>query len=201
MFSFSLDTNCVIAIADGRAESDAVRTLSNAHVAGIADVCLVAISASERQLEGGQLESFGEFQQRLNSLDLGHLPLLSPMFYWDITFWDVSLMSGDEPDDPMELLERRIHEILFPNMPFLWADYCAARDLDSTKSIEIDRKWRNAKCDVQALWSHIFHNRDVFVTSDKNFQSRDKKEKLLVLGAGRIETPLDARLLLPRALC
>src|ERR1700730_7089117 len=51
---------------------------------------------------------------------------------------------------------------------FHWQDYCRANGLDpatSPPSREY-RKWRNCKCDVQAIWSHIHGKRDVFVTSD-----------------------------------
>jgi hypothetical protein len=54
---------------------------------------------------------------------------------------------------------------------------------------KIDPKWRNAKCDVLALWSHIRFNGDVFVTSDKNFWKQKKKEQLIALGASNILTP------------
>jgi hypothetical protein len=57
--------------------------------------------------------------------------------------------------------------------------------------------WRNRNCDVQAIWSHIHHKRDVFVTSDCNFHKADKKAALIALGAGRIEHPEGALSLSP----
>lgn len=56
----------------------------------------------------------------------------------------------------------------------------------------IDRKWKNAKCDVLAIWSHAFRKRQVFVTTDRNFHKTSKKSRLIGLGAGRIETPASA---------
>ena len=42
-------------------------------------------------------------------------------------------------------------------------------------------KWRNAICDVQALWSHIHAGNDVFVSRDRNFHKASKLPKLLSL--------------------
>lgn len=102
-------------------------------------------------------------------------------------FVGASLWSNEE----MQALERSIHEILFPNIPFLWSDYCAEKGLDSTANTP-DRKWKNAKCDVQAFWSHAWRKRDVFVTSDDNFHTELKKPLLIALAGGHIETPESA---------
>lgn len=195
MLSLSLDTNCVIALDEVRvnpmshrvAEARAVEALVNAHVAGKANVAVIAISASERQKDNGHLENFSMFQERLASIGLAHLELLHPMAYFDVTFWDASLWC----DETMQTLERAIHEILFPGIPFLWADYCAANGLDSSSETP-DRKWKNAKCDVQAFWSHAWRKRDVFVTSDGNFHAESKKHRLIEIAGGDIETPASA---------
>jgi hypothetical protein len=195
MLSLSLDTNCIIALDEVRhdptshraAEARAVRALVSAHTVRKADVALVAISASERQKDNGHLENFSTFQERLTSLELGHLELLHPMLYFDVTFWDASLWS----DEKMQALERSIQAILFPNIPFLWSDYCAAKGLDPAAGTA-DRKWKNAKCDVQAFWSHAWRKRDVFVTSDDNFLKDLKKPQLIALAGGHIETPASA---------
>lgn len=187
MHTFTLDTNCIIALDEERAEATAIRALLDAHASGDANVALVAISASEKQRGGGHLESFSEFQQRIASLGLAPLELLPPMFYWDVTYWDWCIWSDSE----MEAEENKIHEILFPNVEFLWQDYCAVRGW-KPNDVALTHGWRNPKCDVQALWSHIFHKRDVFVTTDRNFHAQSKKQKLMALGANRIETPESA---------
>lgn len=184
MHTFTLDTNCVIAVDDGRPEASAVRTLADAHAAGRARVAVVAISASEKQRDSGYIRNFAEFQQRLGALGLGHLEILMPLWYLDITYLDWCVISG--PD--LELLEKKIHEVLFPNVEFHWKDYCLARGLDPAKQFLVPG-WRNPKCDVLALWSHIFQKRDVFVTSDHNFHTSTKKPRLIALGANRIEYP------------
>ena len=105
--TFSLDTNCIAAVDEARAEAISVRALADAHSSLAADVRLVAISASERQKSGGHLETFSEFQVRMASLNLGHLPLLLPMMYWDVTYWDECLWA----DEQMAKLEQQIHEV------------------------------------------------------------------------------------------
>lgn len=182
--SFTLDTNCVIAVDETRPEALAIQKLIHAHQASQASVGLVAISASERQQDGGHLENFDAFKERVARLGLGDLELLEPMCYWDITFWDFSLWC----DEPMESLERSIHEILFPSVPFLWTDYCKELGADP-KSTPLNKKWRNAKCDVQAFWSHAYRKRDIFVTSDGNFHAESKKARLLEISGGHIEFP------------
>lgn len=187
MLTFTLDTNCIIAVEEERAEAPAVRKLSAAHATGTARVAVVAISASERQREGGRLHSFFTFEERLARLDLAHLELLFPMAYLDVAYLDRCVLA----DDAMLDLERRIHEVLFPTIEFAWTDYCHARGLKPDE-LPADHKWINAKCDVQALWSHIHYGREVFVTSDANFHSTGNRPKLIALGANSIARPDDA---------
>ena len=185
--SLTLDTNCIVAVAEGRPQATAVVDMAAAHRAGTADVALVAISASERQLGNRKLENFIAFKERVGDLGLGHLRLLEPMFYFDITFWDYCIWSSDE----MEQLEQRIHEVLFQTIPFKWLDRAAQLGIDPNAG-GVDWKWLNAKCDVQAFWAHTYHQRDVFVTSDANFHASSKREALIAIAGGRIERPESA---------
>jgi hypothetical protein len=190
MLSFTLDTNCVIDLDENRPAAPAIKRLAVAHATGSADVAVVAIMASEKQRAGDYIEDFQVFQHRLEKLSISHLGLLLPIFYWDITFWDWSLWS----DANMQALERHIHKVLFPRVEFLWPDYCRTQKpkLDpatSPAASPAGHTWRNAKCDVLAIWSHVHHRRDVFVTTDRNFHKRTKKPALLSLGARRIERP------------
>ena len=190
--TFTLDTNCLIAVAHNEPAAGAVRALAEAHAAGRADVAVVAMSASEKQQGGHYIRNFAEFSGRLDSLGLGHLNVILPMAYFGISFWDRCLWA----DDTMTKLEHQIHLALFPTMQFLWQNYCRANGIDPSDNSP-NGKWRNCKCDVQAVWSHINRERDVFVTSDRNFHKTDKKRALIALGAGRIEDPRSALLLLP----
>ena len=90
----------------------------------------------------------------------------------------------------MTAMERQIHAVLFPHVEYELGDYCRRRGLASERPLP--RGWRNAKCDVLALWSHIHHGREVFVTADGNFHARTKKPALVALGAGEICRPMDA---------
>jgi hypothetical protein len=195
MLAFTLDTNCVIALDENRSAAPAIRRLAEAHATGNANVAVVAIMASEKQRAGGYIESFEVFERRLETLGISHLGLSLPMFYWDITFWGRHFWS----DCGMQALERQIHRVLFPRVEFIWQDYCRSHGLDPATSPAASppgHPWRNAKCDVQAIWSHVHHGRDVFVTTDSNFHKSTKKPVLLSLGAGRIERPQGAVALL-----
>ena len=183
--TFTLDTNCLIDIEESRPAAAAVRKLADAHATGTADVAVVAMSASERQKNGQHLGSFTEFQARLATLSLAHLSVVLPMMYLDISFWDHCLWV----DNAMIGLERQIYAILFPKMQFLWEDYCRDSGIDPPPNAPTG-KWRNCKCDVQAMWSHMHGQRQVFVTSDQNFHRN--RSALIGLGAGRIESPDDA---------
>lgn len=194
--TFTLDTNCIIALDLGRPEATFIHELVRAHGNGKASVAVVKITASERQksddCQDAYLENFAEFETRLKKLGLDGLELLEPMGYWNVGFWDHMLWS----DEKMEALERCIHQILFPNKPFLWTDFCAANGIDHRSAAPLHRKWLNAKCDVQAFWSHAYRSRDVYVTSDANFHKQSKLPRLAALSGGRIETPETAVALL-----
>jgi hypothetical protein len=187
---FTLDTNCVIAVEENRSEAAAVRTLYEAHLRGLIELSVVAISASEKQLDGKTLQNFQEFIDRLTRIGLERCNIAKPMLYFDVCFFDWAYWGSDE----MEKLEAEIHSILFPNIEFLWRDYHLARNLPEDT---IDHKWRNAKCDTLALWSHIWHGGDVFATSDGNFHAATKRAPLKKLGVGAIEYPDQAMTIIP----
>ena len=126
-------------------------------------------NCSEKQKNGQHLSSFADFEKRLRILGLDHLTVLYPMGYWDVTFSDRCVFGG-----PQEFgLEEGIHGILFASIPFDPTPIASdARQM---------QKWRSAKCDVQAFWAHVHHQRDAFVTSDENFHKATKKPKLIAL--------------------
>jgi hypothetical protein len=186
LLTFTLDTNCIIAVEKNEPAAEAIRTLVDAHKTPSADVAVVAMSASEKPQGGRSIRNFLEFQCRLETLGWTHLNIVLPMKYWDITFWDHEIWVDD---DALTDLERQIHTTLFPTMRFLWQDYCRDNGMDSAQS-PFGTPWSNRKCDVQAIWSHIHDGRSVFVTTDRNFHR--KKTALIALGAGRIEYPHNA---------
>jgi len=80
-------------------------------------------------------------------------------------------------------------------MELTYKDYCRTRNL-KPENKEAWQKWVNKKCDVLAMWSHIWNKGDIFVTRDKDFHRKMKKQKLIELGAGEILMPKQAALLL-----
>jgi hypothetical protein len=125
MQAFTLDTNCLIAVAKGEPGADAIQALANAHAEHRADVAVVAISASENP-RISPYTNFAEFRGWLGSIELGHLNIIFPMCYWGVSFWGHCLWG----DGAMINIERQIHEILFPSVKFLWKDYSHANGLD-----------------------------------------------------------------------
>jgi hypothetical protein len=116
-----------------------------------------AITASENPRKGSPPTTWSEFTGLLARVGLGDVEILRPMGYWGVTFWDQALWVGDDMLD----LESRIHRVLFPRLPV---------DDDSDK-----RRWRNAKCDVQVVWTAMWNGVDVLITSDQKIISRAAK--------------------------
>ena len=183
----TLDTNCLIDVEEGRPAALSIKSLWDAHDDGKIQVRLVGISASERQPGGIFAPTIEVFLSKVEALGVGHLDILKPVGIWDVTYWDWMLWG---PEGAEELLQE-IHAILFPNMPFDYADYCMSAGINP-KDEPLDGKWRNARCDVVALWTHIYYGGDVFITSDQNFHRAMKKPRLIALGAGDIMKPDEA---------
>lgn len=169
MITFTLDTNCLIDVEDYRPARDYVLRLINAADSGIASVAIVASSASERQPGGIYLDSFSAFQDRMNELGFGSVSLLMPIARWNLSFYGFGVWA----DDRQTRREQLIFETLFPSFPFHWQDYALANGLDiDCLNDPLAFKWRNRLCDAQGFWAHDKNRRDVFVTSDRNFEKR-----------------------------
>jgi hypothetical protein len=143
-----LDTNCIIDLVEGTdARAADLARIRAAARRGQFEVGVAGISASENPKRRCG-NSFTEFKELLSRVGLADARVLPPMGYYDVTFWDQSLWVNDE----MTRLERSIHGILAPNL--------AMDDMSNR------RKWLNTKCDVQVVWTHIWHKTDALVTSD-----------------------------------
>lgn len=187
----TLDHNCIIDLEENRPIATHLRTLITMHEQGQVCLRVVGIGASEMKPGGAYATNFAEFQQKLAAAGLGDVEILKPIGYFDITYWDWCVF----PSETMLDLERRVHEVLFPNVEFDYAAYCTARGLDPADDADptrLRRKWKNAKCDALALWCHIWHHGDIFVTTDRNFHKATKKPQLVALGAGSILYPDEA---------
>jgi len=192
---FTLDTNCIIDLEQNTPFAPPIRELIAAHRAGTASVAIPSIAASELQRGGAYLSHFDEFLARLASAGLDGLPLIQAIAYWGISFYG----QGYWANEAMVDLEKNIHQVLHPEIEFDLAIFCHARGIDMNTATP-DRRWRNAKCDTQALWSHIHHKRECFVTRDGNFLKATKLPALARLGAKQILLPHDAaRLVEPAA--
>jgi hypothetical protein len=185
----TLDTNYIIDLekavgtasqaVEGRASQ--LRTLAKMHDDHKINLRVVAISASERKPDRTCASNFSEFTNRITAVGLGKVEILKPLGYFDVTYseWCVTA------NVPMLELEQKIHEILFPEIQFSYEEFCKKKGLDP-KSGGIDGLWRNRKCDVLAMWSHIQYGGGIFVTEDKNYRKKRKKPQLIALGAGEI---------------
>ena len=191
MRTFTFDTNCIIDIDLNRPPAYSIKEILAAHRSGNAHAAFVAVSASERQQGDYYLTSYDQFLERLRALGLDDIPQIQGLAYCDLSYWDHALYA-----DPAALTrERQIHEVLFPSIEFEFADFAQMAGISKDRiSSARAQKWRNAWCDRQMLWSHDYHSRDVFVTSDRNFRkliSCQGFEKLAVC------TPQEAVALLP----
>jgi hypothetical protein len=186
MRTFTLDSSCIDAINEGRAEVKFIRMLADGHTTGKVNVALVALSVAGKHQAGSYFDDFDAFRAHLAAVDLAHLEILKPMSYFDISFSDW----GIDADDATQALEKQIHNILFSQSQFTWEDYCEEHGIDPLFSPRGD--WRQFKCDVQSIWAHIHNKRDVFVTIDDNFHMPGNKSALIGLGAGHIEHPQQA---------
>jgi len=179
----TLDNNCLISLENKDSEHLDIKALADLYPNQIT-LCIPAIAASENQQGGVLHTNFAQLQKFLAEIGCERCTLLNPMLYLDISFLDHAILA----DEQMVSLEQKIHDILFPNIPFLWSEYCRRFGLDSDDEVT-DRKWRRAKCDVQAMWCHIHYSNDIFVTQDNNFHKTTKKAELVALGAQEILRP------------
>jgi len=180
----TLDNNCLISLDTKDKDSPAIRQIIGLHKNGVAQVFIPAIAASENQ-DGGKLHTtFREFEQFLKKIGCYDCPLLNPLGYYDMTYLGHCVFGPSDLEEP-------IHKILFPKIPFEYADYCRLCGIDPNSGA-IDKKWRRVKCDVLAMWCHIHYGNDVFITNDNNFHKVTKKPKLIELGAKGILKPAEA---------
>ena len=189
MTNATLDTNCIIDLENNAKAARYIRTLIRMHEDRRINLRVVAISASERKRDRTYAANFSEFKERIAAIGLGNVEILRSIAHFDITYFDWCILAGDE-NDPMMELERRVHEILFPEIQFFYKEFCKKNGIDINSAL--DPRWRNAKCDVLAMWSHIYYGGGVFVTRDSNFLEPTKKSLLVTLGAGEIVEPNEA---------
>jgi hypothetical protein len=183
----TLDTNCIIDLEENRPSAMPLRELIEMCSAGVLHLGVVGISASENLPGGGGAPTFAAFQEKVARVGLAAAEILKPMGIWGVTYWDWGLCA----DNAMEELAQQIHGVLFPESEYGYLEYCAARGIVVDEKA-IDPRWRNQRCDVLALWSHIHYRRDLFVTRDDNFLAPTKRQALEAMHAGTICSPREA---------
>ena len=181
----TLDTNCIIALEENRSAAQDLRRIVHGATKQMLRLRVVAISASERQLDGKSSESFRDFAAKIAGVGLKDVEILLPLCIWDVTYWDHCILGSEQFAEEAQ----RIHDILFQASPFEYEDYCRRFSLDP-KAPNVDGKWRNRAVDTLALWTHFHNGGGTFVTSDGDFHK--KKVKLAQLGAGDILRPNEA---------
>lgn len=187
MINVTLDMNCIVALEKDEVTASYIKKIIQMHKDRKINLRVVAISASERKPDGTYASNFNEFKERIASVGLIDVEILKPIGYWGITFWDYFVWGGGR----LTKLERKIQEILFPTIELEYKEFCGKRGLNLNDK-EMWQDWVNVKCDVLALWSHIWNGGGIFVTKDKNFHKKTKKTRLIALGAGEILKPQEA---------
>lgn len=186
MLNVTLDNNCIIDLEQNRPASPHIKKLIQMHREGKINLRVIAITASEQQPNKTYVTHLNEFKKRIVAVGLGDVEILPTIFYTGLAFAGYCLTSGEGVTE----LERKIQGILFPTIELEYPSFCKKQGLDPDNR-KAWQKWVNAKCDVLALWSHIWYNGDVFVTSDENFHKKTKKPRLIELGAKKILRPAE----------
>jgi hypothetical protein len=164
MLNVTLDNNCIIDLEQNRPAAPHIKRLIQMHSNQEINLRVVAISASERKPDGTYVSNLNEFKERIAAVGLADAKILPTIAYLGIAFLGYCLLSGGA----LEELERKIQGILFPKIELEYGDFCKKRGSDPDDR-KVWRKWVNRKCDVLALWSHIWYGGDIFVTRDQDF--------------------------------
>ena len=190
MLTFTLDTNCLVAVDEGRPEAAAVRILAEAHVRGCADVAIVAISASERQRDGKMLDNFSQFRGTRGITQSFPLAPHTPDM---LLGRDVLGCVRRSPNREWPNSNRRFSEFSFlQSRPRgLTTVKCTGLDSEATP---LDKKWKNAKCDVRPFGATRRKGETFSSPRTRTFTER-QRTKLLAIAAGCIEYPDAAALL------
>lgn len=170
----TLDHNCLIDVEERASPflEPLTELIADAE-AGRVVLSVPASAASERRRQGAEpITNFSEFKDWVHELGFAEIEFLAPLGYWGFSFFDFSLWAGDSD----LALEETIHRVVAPNDPF------------RAPPAEQFEKWRNRKCDVQAIWCHVHYETDVLCTRDQLLIKRSQK---LGIPNVRLSTPAD----------
>lgn len=127
---------------------------------------IVNIGASELRLGGIRPDRYDLFEAFLNDIGLAHLNRLNPLARIDVTFIGRSNICSEEDDN----LYQKIKKLLFPN-----GFDPGVNLIEQPPYKPIERKKINQICDAVALWCHVKHHTESFVTRDKNFHKKSNQ--------------------------
>jgi len=174
---FTLDRNILIAAKKRESDVDFILKLFDLHSNGNISIAISLANCVENQKDRKNNQSIKDLENMCTEVGLYPVPeFLSYPLDWDMGSWESSIISQEGFD-----LELDIHKILFPNI-------VSYRSKEQLKPLQ--RKVTNAKCDVFAIWGHIYFKRDCFVSNDRNFHKKSKQ--LVNIGAKLIATPQQA---------
>ena len=171
----TIDRNLIIAVQKHEQEMSAMIEIFNAHNAGLLSVGISASNRVENQLDGENIQPLESFLEECNAAGLRNPEVIDYPLDWEMGLWEHGIVSHEAYD-----LELKIHAILHPRVPTF---------LSESHPENIRRKVKNRKCDVFAMWGHIWFGRDAFLTKDDRFIKR--KSHLEKLGARGIPRPRD----------
>jgi hypothetical protein len=157
----TLDLNCLIDVEENRQPHvESVLELRRLADAGAVELSIPTSAASERRgSDKPRITNFGQFQGWVAELGFRNVDFLAPILYLDFGFLDYAVLA----DGPGSALEQKIHAAVAPNLPYQGpAAHQAGR-------------WRNAKCDVQAVWCHVRYGTGALCTRDAKLISRSKR--------------------------
>lgn len=175
MKCFTLDSNCIIDLEEGRPDSVYLDELKNIFAVGTIELAVVSVSASENQPSGEAAQDYSVFEAKLKRAGLLKARELHPVGIWNFGFWGHMLWSSDEAEKQLT----EIGNILFPDIQH-----------KPPKGFTENSKWRNQMCDVLVAWAHMFHKSDYLVTRDTNFHR--KARQLVDCGVRSIVSPKEA---------
>lgn len=173
---FTLDRNILIAVEKREPDAGEIFKLIEAHNDGQISIAISAANRVENNKNRMDIQPLEYMIRTCNLIGLKTPEFLDYPLDWDMGLWEHGIISQEGYD-----LEMKIHSVLFPTIKTYRSDQQSSSER---------RKVTNAKCDVFAIWGHIYFGRNYFVTNDNRFH--DKKPQLEALGAQGIIKPKEA---------
>jgi hypothetical protein len=191
MLRVTLEWNAVLTLENpDRAGQLSLAKLIELHGTAI-DLGIVTTAASENNPSQAFPRTAFEFEQRLTKNNIDHLTLVLQPAVNDLTYIGLCAWASSN----YEALAQHIWTIIPPkHLPWDRKTFALQEGIDPNKSTWSPefRKWRNKWCDVNSIYTHIWHERDVFVTGDEKNFKHDRRDRLKAIGIGEVFSYDDA---------